>query len=86
MTETINDARTEAVTAEDRQIGLVGLAVMGENLAMNIAHHGFPISVTNRTTSRTEHFLAERGTEAGSSAPSRCKRWSPPWPGPGGCC
>ena len=40
-------------------IGLIGLAVMGENLALNVAHHGFPISVFNRTAERTRH-LAER--------------------------
>ena len=64
MTEPLEKQATAVVTG-DRQIGLVGLAVMGENLAMNIAHHGFPISVTNRTQSRTDHFLAERGAEAG---------------------
>ena len=40
-------------------IGLVGLAVMGQNLALNIADHGFQISVYNRTTSKTDAFLAE---------------------------
>ena len=40
-------------------IGLVGLAVMGQNLALNIADHGFQISVYNRTTSKTDDFLAE---------------------------
>jgi 6-phosphogluconate dehydrogenase len=39
-------------------IGLVGLAVMGQNLALNIADHGFPISVYNRTTSKTHDFVA----------------------------
>lgn len=39
-------------------IGLVGLAVMGQNLALNIADHGFQISVYNRTTSKMEHFVA----------------------------
>ncbi|MCH8541618.1 MAG: NADP-dependent phosphogluconate dehydrogenase [Opitutales bacterium] len=38
-------------------IGLIGLAVMGQNLALNIADHGFPISVYNRTTSKTDAFL-----------------------------
>ncbi len=38
--------------------GLVGLAVMGANLALNIADHGFPIAVYNRTYSVTEQFLA----------------------------
>ncbi|MEM8550223.1 MAG: NAD(P)-binding domain-containing protein, partial [Verrucomicrobiota bacterium] len=40
-------------------IGLVGLAVMGQNLALNIADHGFKISVYNRTTSKTDAFVAE---------------------------
>ncbi len=40
-------------------IGLVGLAVMGQNLALNIADHGFKISVYNRTTSKTDEFVAE---------------------------
>ncbi len=38
-------------------IGLIGLAVMGQNLALNIADHGFRISVYNRTTSKMEDFL-----------------------------
>lgn len=38
-------------------IGLVGLAVMGQNLALNIADHGFRISVYNRTTSKTDAFV-----------------------------
>ena len=40
-------------------IGLIGLAVMGQNLALNIADHGFKISVYNRTTSTMEKFVAE---------------------------
>lgn len=39
-------------------IGLIGLAVMGQNLALNIADHGFRISVYNRTTEKTEKFVA----------------------------
>ncbi|MGN6697471.1 MAG: NADP-dependent phosphogluconate dehydrogenase [Thermomicrobiales bacterium] len=38
--------------------GLVGLAVMGANLALNIADHGFPIAVYNRTHAVTEEFMA----------------------------
>jgi len=37
--------------------GLIGLAVMGQNLALNIADHGFKVSVFNRTYSRTQDFL-----------------------------
>jgi len=40
-------------------IGLIGLAVMGQNLALNIADHGFQISVYNRTTEKTDKFAAE---------------------------
>ncbi|MGA0846647.1 MAG: NADP-dependent phosphogluconate dehydrogenase [Luteolibacter sp.] len=40
-------------------IGLIGLAVMGQNLALNIADHGFRISVYNRTTATMEKFVAE---------------------------
>jgi 6-phosphogluconate dehydrogenase len=41
-------------------IGVIGLAVMGENLALNLAGHGFPVVVYNRTAERTRRFLAER--------------------------
>jgi len=47
-------------------IGLVGLAVMGQNLALNIADHGFQISVFNRTTEKTDRFVAGNpGTPGG---------------------
>ncbi len=42
------------------QIGLIGLAVMGENLALNIESRGFSIAVYNRTTATTEEFAANR--------------------------
>src|SRR5712691_3102732 len=40
------------------QVGLVGLAVMGENLALNIEEKGFPIAVFNRTVSKVDEFIA----------------------------
>jgi 6-phosphogluconate dehydrogenase len=40
-------------------IGLIGLAVMGQNLALNIADHGFQISVYNRTEEKTDRFMTE---------------------------
>jgi len=47
-------------------IGLIGLAVMGQNLALNIADHGFQISVFNRTTEKTDKFVADHpGTPGG---------------------
>ena len=42
------------------EIGLIGLAVMGENLALNIESKGFPISVFNRTTSKVDNFINGR--------------------------
>ncbi|MBC8103623.1 MAG: NADP-dependent phosphogluconate dehydrogenase [Cytophagales bacterium] len=55
------------------RIGLTGLAVMGQNLARNIARHGFPIAVHNRTTEKTREFVESYGDEgaftfAGSDA------------------
>ena len=46
-------------------IGLIGLAVMGQNLALNIADHGFKISVYNRTTSEMESFVAKHSDTPG---------------------
>ncbi|MCS6830318.1 MAG: NADP-dependent phosphogluconate dehydrogenase [bacterium] len=43
-------------------VGLIGLGVMGQNLALNIARKGYPVSVYNRTASRTETFVKERVT------------------------
>ena len=40
-----------------QQIGVIGLAVMGKNLAMNIESRGYSVAVYNRTSSRTEEFL-----------------------------
>ena len=44
-------------------IGLIGLAVMGENLALNIASRGYTIAVYNRTPSVTDAFTAGRGKQ-----------------------
>ena len=49
----------------DAQIGLIGLAVMGQNLALNIADHGFRVAVFNRTTATTRTFLAENPSTPG---------------------
>ncbi len=46
-------------------IGLIGLAVMGQNLVLNMNDHGFKVCVFNRTTSKVDEFLADeaKGTE-----------------------
>jgi 6-phosphogluconate dehydrogenase len=52
------------------RIGVLGLAVMGQNLARNIARHGIPVAVYNRTTERTEQFAKDFGHE-GPITPTR---------------
>jgi 6-phosphogluconate dehydrogenase len=52
-------------------IGLIGLAVMGQNLALNIADHGFQISVFNRTTEKTDKFVAENPNTPGGVVGSK---------------
>jgi len=42
-------------------IGLVGLAVMGENLVLNMESHGFTIAVYNRTVEKVDAFTSGRG-------------------------
>ena len=42
-------------------IGLIGLAVMGENLVLNMESKGFAVAVYNRTTSKVDDFIGGRG-------------------------
>ena len=46
-------------------IGLIGLAVMGQNLVLNMNDHGYKVAVFNRTTSKVDEFLADeaKGTQ-----------------------
>ena len=48
------------MTPNQCDIGLIGLAVMGENLALNVESKGFTVAVFNRTTEVTEKFEAGR--------------------------
>ncbi|AFY67337.1 NADP-dependent phosphogluconate dehydrogenase [Geitlerinema sp. PCC 7407] len=43
-----------------QSFGLIGLAVMGENLALNVERNGFSVAVYNRTSEKTEAFMANR--------------------------
>jgi 6-phosphogluconate dehydrogenase len=61
-----------ATTLQTADIGLIGLAVMGENLVLNMASHGFTVAVFNRTTSKVDAFLQGRArgkTIVGTHAP-----------------
>ena len=67
MLATVSCPLFQAVRKEDTKmntnqcdIGLIGLAVMGENLALNLESKGFSVAVFNRTTEVTEKFAAGR--------------------------
>jgi 6-phosphogluconate dehydrogenase len=49
--------------AGESTFGVYGLAVMGQNLARNLASKQVPVAVYNRTTARTEEFMREHGGE-----------------------
>ena len=59
----------------DTHFGLTGLATMGANLARNVAHHGIPVVVHNRTTSRMTTFLNEHGAEGPISGRESVADW-----------
>ncbi|MFV0482525.1 MAG: decarboxylating NADP(+)-dependent phosphogluconate dehydrogenase [Bacteroidales bacterium] len=44
-------------------IGLIGLAVMGENLVLNMESKGYTVAVYNRTTAKVDNFIAGRGSD-----------------------
>ena len=50
-------------TTASSRIGVTGLAVMGANLARNIARRGVPVAVHNRTVARTKEFAEAYGGE-----------------------
>ncbi|MEM7713185.1 MAG: NADP-dependent phosphogluconate dehydrogenase [Cyanobacteria bacterium P01_A01_bin.68] len=43
-----------------QSFGVIGLAVMGENIALNVERNGFPIAVYNRSREKTDAFMKER--------------------------
>jgi 6-phosphogluconate dehydrogenase len=47
------------MSTKNADIGLVGLAVMGQNLALNIADHGYTIAVYNRDSKKMVNFIEE---------------------------
>ena len=50
-------------------IGLVGLAVMGQNLVLNMANNGFSVGVYNRTTATTDEFVGGLKNEPAGTEP-----------------
>ena len=70
---------------EKADIGLIGLGVMGQNLALNLANKGWKVVVWNRTVpgkeeNVVEHFIANRDRFCRSTENSACH----PFDGTGG--
>src|SRR3954469_3521334 len=61
MTDTATASADSSTATAD--IGVVGMAVMGSNLARNLAHHGHAVAIYNRTTSRTTEVIEQHGSE-----------------------
>jgi len=53
----------------EAEFGVYGLAVMGMNLARNVASRGIPVAVYNRTAARTQDFLDAHGSEGDFTGP-----------------
>ncbi|AZZ39093.1 NADP-dependent phosphogluconate dehydrogenase [Acidipropionibacterium jensenii] len=56
----MSQTSTQAAQAD---VGVIGMAVMGSNLARNMAHKGFKVALYNRTDARTDKVIAEHGSE-----------------------
>jgi 6-phosphogluconate dehydrogenase len=63
------------MSSQNPHFGLTGLATMGANLARNVAHHDIPVAVHNRTTSRTDRFMEEHGSEGPLSGCPTTEAW-----------
>jgi 6-phosphogluconate dehydrogenase len=54
---------SQPVPEPGADVGVIGMAVMGSNLARNFAHHGYGVAVFNRTPARTREFIGDHGDE-----------------------
>ncbi|GAB95739.1 6-phosphogluconate dehydrogenase [Kineosphaera limosa] len=60
---TTSPQETRPASPGSAQVGVIGMAVMGSNLARNMAHHGYRVALFNRTFARTQAVIADHGTE-----------------------
>ena len=56
-------------------IGLIGLAVMGENLVLNMESKGYTVAVYNRTVQKVTDFVEGRAKGKTLSGHIRCRIW-----------
>src|SRR5690606_8079671 len=74
-TITRRDGKEPNDMAEKAVIGVTGLAVMGRNLARNLARHGHTVAVHNRTTARTKALVEEFGHEGTFTPPETAEEF-----------
>src|SRR6185436_14773182 len=54
---------SEQAKAKQGQFGMIGLGVMGRNLALNVEEHGFPVAVWNLETEWVDSFVSENAAK-----------------------
>src|SRR4051812_40635706 len=59
-TRATRTSRGKRTTMQNADIGLIGLAVMGENLVLNLESHGFTVAVFNRSLDKVDAFVKRR--------------------------
>ena len=62
--------------------GMIGMAVMGRNLALNVADHGYTVGVWNREPELTEAAVAESGGRLAAWPSARSRNWRAAVPSP----
>jgi len=60
MTEPAAKKQKLMTSTGKADLGLIGLAVMGENLVLNFESHGYTVAVFNRTTAKVDDFINGR--------------------------
>ena len=75
-----NSATVCKMSEGDADIALIGLAVMGQNLILNMNDHGFKVVAYNRTTAKVDDFLKNEVSPCGCMPPpsaSTSFNWRP---------
>ena len=57
-------------------IALIGLAVMGQNIILNMNDHGYTVVAFNRTVSKVDDFLKNQAKGTKVWEPTRFRKWS----------
>ena len=74
LTAILSNRQYDAITYSkeaiemDKQIGFIGLGIMGKPMALNLIKAGFDVTVYNRTASKAEQLVSQGSKKAGSPA------------------